>query len=189
MSHPTTMSKVEPSSPWRYSAPAVVLHWILAALIVFMAALGWYMMTIEHTPAGDQALVLHKSTGLIVFVLVVLRVLLRIARRAEPLPPGVSRWQVELSRWTQALLYFLMLAIPLTGIFGSEYSRAGLVFFGMRLPEWVTPDRATAHQLFEIHSTLVWVLVAGFALHVLGALKHLLVDHDEVFQRMVLKRR
>lgn len=183
------MSKIEPASPWRYSTGAVVLHWVIAALIIFMAALGWYMMTIEHTPAGNQALMLHKSIGQIVFVLVLLRVLWRIFHRAEPLPPDVSRWQVELSRWTQALLYFLMLAIPLTGIFGSEYSRNGLAFFGTKLPEWVTPSRATAHQLFEIHSTLVWVLVAAFALHVLGALKHLVLDRDDVFQRMVLKRR
>lgn len=183
------MPHLAPSSGWRYSTPAVLLHWLIALLIAFMAGLGWFMMTIEHTPAGDNALVLHKSIGLVVAVLVLLRILWRIGHRAEPLPPSVSPWQVHVSRWTQAVLYLLMLVVPLTGIFGSEYSRGGLQFFGLHLPEWVTPDRATAHQLFEIHSTLVWVLVAAVALHVLGGFKHLLVDRDDVFQRMVLKRR
>lgn len=182
------MTKLQTPSEWRYSTTSVILHWVLAALIIFMAALGWYMMSIEHTPPGDRLLALHKSFGQILFVLVLLRVLLRILRRAEPLPANVPRWEMELSRWTQALLYFLMLAIPLIGVFGSEYSRSGLVFFGLRLLEWVTPDRAMAHELFEIHSMLVWVLVAAFALHVLGALKHLVLDQDDVFQRMMLRR-
>ena len=82
------MAKLQPSSAWRYSTPAVLLHWVLALLIAFMAGLGWYMMTIEHTPAGDSALVLHKSTGLVVAVLVVLRILWRIGHRADC--PGVG---------------------------------------------------------------------------------------------------
>lgn len=97
-------------------------------------------------------------------------------------------WQVRLSGITQALLYVLMLVLPLTGIFGSLYSRQGLVFFGDALPHGVTPTRSTAHFLFETHSWLVWVLVALLALHVLGALKHLVVDRDRVFRRMWLGR-
>jgi cytochrome b561 len=82
-----------------------------------------------------------------------------------------------------------MLVLPITGIVGSEYSRNGLKFFGATLPTWATADRATAHQFFGIHETLVWVLVALVVLHVLGALKHLLFDRDGVFQRMTLKKR
>jgi cytochrome b561 len=182
------MAKPAASTPWHFSAPAIALHWLLAALIVFMAALGWFMMTVEHEPGGERFMNLHKSVGLIVLALVLLRVLWRLTHKPQPLPAAVPRWQVWLSAGTQALLYVLIVAIPLTGIAGSEYSRAGLAFFGIPLPAGFTPDRAVSHLCFEIHSTLVWVLVAALALHVAGGLKHLLVDHDGVFARMWPRR-
>lgn len=177
----------EPVS-WRYSTPAIVLHWVLAALIVFMAGLGWWMMTIEHEPQGPWWFGIHRSVGLIVFTLVVLRLLWRAFHRPAPLPSDMPAWQVKVSHWTHWLLYLWMLLLPLTGIIGSEYSRAGLAFFGIPLPAGVTPDRATAHQFFEIHSTLVWLLVILVVLHVLAALKHLVVNRDAVFRRMWPKR-
>jgi cytochrome b561 len=77
-----------------------------------------------------------------------------------------------------------MLLMPVTGILGSLYSRDGLAFFGLPLSGWVTPTRATAKLFFNIHSIAIWVLVALVVLHVLGGLKHLLLDKDRVFQRM-----
>jgi cytochrome b561 len=177
------------STPWRYSTPAVFLHWVLAALITFMAGLGWFMMTVEEEPGGERYFDLHKSIGLIVFTLVVLRILWRIFHRPQPLPSAIPRWQVLLSELVQWLLYAVMVLLPLTGILGASYSKAGLQFFGIALPQWVTPAKATAHQLFDIHSTLVWVTVALLVLHVLGGLKHLLIDRDEVFGRMWPARR
>ena len=182
------MPRLQPASPWRYSTPAVVLHWLLALLIAFMAGLGWWMMTVEHEPGGRRWFDLHQSVGLVVFTLVLLRVVWRLLHRPEHLPQDVPQWQVWLSGLTQFLLYALMLVLPITGIVGSEYSRNGLKFFGATLPSWATADRATAHQFFGIHETLVWVLVALVVLHVLGALKHLLFDRDGVFQRMTLKK-
>jgi cytochrome b561 len=173
-----------PPARWRYGTPAIVLHWLLALLITFMTGLGWYMMTVEHAPGGQWYFDLHKSVGLVVAALVLVRVVWRLLRRPAPLPAGTPRWQARLSLLTHWLLYGLMLAMPFTGIVGASYSRSGLAFFGLQLPAWATPDRPTAHRFFEIHSWLVWVLVAVVALHVAAALKHLLVDRDEVFGRM-----
>lgn len=169
---------------WRYSTPAIVLHWVLAALIVFMAALGWWMMTVEHEPGGERWIALHKSVGLLVFALVLLRLLWRVFHKPAPLPAGVPRWQQQLSHATQVLLYGVMVLLPATGIIGSLYSRLGLAFFGIALPAGVTPNRPGAKQFFGYHEILVWVLVALVVLHVLGGLKHLLLDRDEVFARM-----
>lgn len=179
-------SKSSTSSPavWRYGRPAIFLHWVLALLIVFMTGLGWYMMTVEHEPGGERLFNLHKSVGLIVTALVLARILWRLFHKPAPLPAGTPGWQIGLAHLTHWGLYALMIAIPTTGILGASYSRAGLFFFGTVLPRWVEPARATAHQFFELHETLVWVLVVLVVLHVAAGLKHLLVDRDEVFGRM-----
>ena len=172
------------SAQWRYGMPAIVLHWVLALLIVFMAGLGWYMMTVEHEPGGEWYIDLHKSVGLIVLTLVLLRVLWRMAHKPEPLPAALPSWQIVLSRWTEGLLYACMLAMPITGLLGSMYSKAGLAFFGAALPVGVTPARDMSKLFFNIHSFTIWILTALVVLHALGGLKHLLVDKDRVFQRM-----
>jgi cytochrome b561 len=97
---------------------------------------------------------------------------------------SVAPWQVKLSLVTQFGLYLLMVLMPLTGYIGASYSKSGVPFFGLATPRWAAPNHATAEQYFDIHSILIWVLVALAALHMLGALKHLLQDKDGVFQRM-----
>jgi cytochrome b561 len=183
----TRMSHTPIRPRWRYGTPAILLHWVLAALIVFLVALGWWMMTIERTPQGPWYFDLHRSFGIVVAVLVVLRILWRATHRPDPLPPEVPAWQVKLSGLTQWLLYACIIVMPATGFIGTMYGRDPGHFFGIPLPQ-IAVDRNMHRLLFQIHSTTVWVLVALVALHVLGALKHLLVDRDTVFQRMWFDR-
>jgi cytochrome b561 len=185
----TSNDALAASATWRYGAPAIVLHWVLALLIVFMASLGWYMMTVEREPGGPALMDLHRSIGLILFVLVLLRILWRMFHKPEPLPQGVPAWQTLLSTVTQWLLYACMVALPVTGILGAEYSRNGLAFFGIPLKLGIGTDRATSKLFFQMHEFLIWTLVVLVALHVLGALKHLVVDRDDVFNRMWPARR
>jgi len=183
------MPSFRPSTPWRYSTPAIVLHWLLAALIVFMAGLGWWMMTVEHEPGGRAWINLHQSIGLLVAALILLRVVWRLFHRPEPLPAGVPAWQRKIARAVQWLLYVAMLLVPLTGIVGSLYTKSGLHFFGPRTNAGITPVHDTAESFFDWHEDLVWVMVILLVLHVLAGLKHLLFDRDGVFQRMWPGRR
>lgn len=174
---------------WRYSAIARTLHWILALLIVFTIALGWRMMFIEKEPGAEQWFDLHRSIGLTIFTLVAVRLVWRLTHRPEPLPADMPAWQAKLAAVTHGLLYVLMFVIPITGYFGASYTKAGVKWFGTATPQWAVPNHDLAEQLFEIHGTLVWVLVALVALHVAGALKYWLIDKDGTFQRMGFSRR
>jgi cytochrome b561 len=169
---------------WRYATPAILLHWLLALLIAGMATLGWYMMSIEDSPGADTYFNLHKSVGLIVFTLVLIRWAWRLTHNPAVLPASVPTWEVRLSTIVQALLYTCMILLPITGFLGASYSKEGVTFFGTQLPAWVVPDHDTAEQFFSLHETLVWILVTLVALHAAGGLKHLLVNRDKVFQRM-----
>jgi len=173
---------------WRYAAPAVALHWILAVLITGMAAVGWYMVSIEDQPGSDWYFDTHKSTGLVVAALVAARLAWRLTHRPRPLPASVPAWQDKLSGITHLLLYVLMVLMPVTGYLGASYSKYGVPFFGADTPHWAAVDKDTSELLFTVHSVLVWVLAALVAIHVAGGLRHLLL-RDGVFERMGLRSR
>lgn len=175
------------STGWRYSSIAIALHWLLAFLLTAMAALGWYMMTIEHEPEGPWYINIHKAFGLLVGVLVAFRLVWRLTHRPAALPASVKRLQARLAHGTQAMLYLLMVLMPLSGYLGSSFSKSGVHLFGMDLAQWAMLDHNNKKFFFNLHSVLIWVLVALLSVHVLGALKHLLLDKDGVFQRIGFK--
>jgi len=175
---------LESTPLWRYSRPAIILHWVLAVLIASMVALGWYMMTIEKSPAGPWYFDLHRSVGLLVGALVLMRVLWRAFHIPQPLPASLPRWQVRASSLIEILLYICMVVMPVTGYLGSAYSKSGVRFFGLELPGWTAPDRTLSHELFSIHSATVWVLVVVVCLHAAAGIRHLVVDRELVFNRM-----
>ncbi len=176
-------------APWRYSLVARALHWVVALLIVSTTALGWRMMFIEKEPGAGEWFDLHRSIGLTIFTLVALRLVWRLANRPEPLPDDMPVWQARLATVTHWLMYVLMIVIPVIGYLGASHTKSGVAWFGRVTPRWAEPNHDLAEQLFDVHGTLVWVLVALVALHVAGALKHWLIDKDGTFQRMGFARR
>jgi len=176
-------------SAWRYDHTSIALHWLMALLITAIAILGWIMVEIEKNPGSARYFNLHKSLGLVIALLVAARLAWRLTHRAETLPATVPMWQRKLSLATQLSLYGLMFLVPLTGYLGASYSKAGVSLFGLSTPRWALPNHDISEQIFDIHSALVWVLVTVVVIHALGALKHLLLDKDQVFQRMWFQRR
>ncbi|MFP8778744.1 cytochrome b [Hydrogenophaga sp. RWCD_12] len=172
---------------WRYSPPAILIHWVQALLLAVLAGLGWFMMSIEDEPGSDWYFGMHKSLGLLFIGLVVIRLLWRMTQLASPTDDGFPAWQNLLSKGTQVLMYLLMFLMPLSGMAGAAFSEEGIAFFGIALPRWVAENHDTAEQFFDLHGAIVWALIALIALHVAGALKHRFIDRDNVFQRMWFK--
>ena len=147
------------------------------------------MMLIEDEPGSGCYFNLHKSLGIVTASLVVVRVFWRLLNRPQPLSAAMLAWQRQLTKGTQGLLYLLMVLVPVVGYMGASYTKSGVQRFGLATPQCAVPDHDRAEQFFDIHSALVWVLVALLSLHVLSALKHLLIDRDGVFQRIAIKHR
>lgn len=173
----------------RYSRTAIALHWIIAVLVLAQFALGWWMIGIPNDPPGLQAdwFNLHKSIGLTVGVLVLVRLAWRFWHPAPPLPATLPRWQAFAARANHALLYACMIVMPLSGYLGSSFTKYPIKYFGLTLPRlgW---DAPALKDLFSaIHYATVWIFMALAALHIVAALKHLLVGRDGVFERMWLR--
>lgn len=171
-----------------YAPLAVLLHWTLAVLIIGMIGLGWYMMEIEDDPGSAWFFNLHKSIGLVIAALVLLRLVWRLGHPPAPLPVSVPAWQAAASKAGHWLLYAAMIAMPAFGIIGSLLSKKGIVFFGAPLPRVFEANHDLAEIFFGAHSVTTWILVGLVCVHALAGLKHLLVDRDGVFQRMWLPR-
>jgi cytochrome b561 len=180
----TTNSHLQTSTEWRYGLPAVLLHWTLAVLLTVMVGLGWYMMSIEDAPNSGWYFDLHKSLGLLVFGLVCARLLWRLTHRPEALPQHLPKWETGIASLTHFLLYICMVLIPLTGALGASFSNKGIAFFGLPLPTFWTANHDIAETFFSIHSAAAWGLIIVVSLHALAGIKHLLINRDNVFQRM-----
>lgn len=166
----------------RHPLPLIVLHWAMAVLLVWMLWLGWSMLDLPKGPERSAAYGLHKSLGLLLLGLVVLRVGIRL-HWASP-PPVVAGWQGSLAAAVHRLLYLFMLGAPLAGYLASSFTPYPLKFFGIELPKLGWPDEGLNGIFKSAHFALVWGGAMLIALHAGGGLLHAL-RRDGVVSRML----
>ena len=172
-----------------YSKTSIVLHWLLAGLIFIQLSIGLDMVGIPKGLDGKRAFwfTLHKSLGICIAALVVYRLLWR-ARNGVPEPLNSMRpWEHLLSSTNHFLLYFCMILMPLSGIFGSLFSKYQLNFFGVPLPKLFDHNISIKEPLSQLHQVTSYLFIFLILIHVLAALKHLFIDCDGVFGRMMFK--
>ncbi len=124
----------------RFPAAFIALHWLIALAIFALTVLGFYMIGLpKGLPIKATLINLHKSLGLTVFLLVLIRIAMLAAVRRPPLPP-MRPWQRAAARTTQVFLYVGMVAMPVTGYLGSSFNTYGTRFWGFLLPKWGWDD-------------------------------------------------
>jgi cytochrome b561 len=170
----------------RYTPTAIVLHWLVALGLVATFCVGVYMVDLERTPTKIQIYNWHKSLGITLLALALLRLVWRLTHR-PPADLAMPAWQSKAAHALHGLLYALMLAVPLAGwAMNSAKGKPTVWFDLLTLPSWVSADKALEHQLEALHSNLSWALAALVVLHVAAAFKHHLVDKDGLLDRMRL---
>jgi cytochrome b561 len=169
----------------RYDRVAVALHWLLAVALIAQVALGFYLQEVpRNTPARSWWVNLHKSTGLVLLALILVRIGWRLGHRPPPLPSIMSAAQRRLAGWGHVLLYGVMLALPLTGYVASNFSKWGVKFFNViELPPWGPQDKRLYDLFNDAHQGLAVVFTVLIVVHVVAALRHLAL-RDGVFARM-----
>lgn len=173
----------------------MTFHWVIAALIIANVIIAFRFDDLlgASDPALKQAgfrlIQLHKSIGLSVLVLSVLRLLWRLTHPLLPLPGHMPGWQKALARGTHYGFYVLMIGVPLLGwaLTSASPLQFPINYFG--LFEWpklpIMPDKPLADGLSEAHELAAFTTLGLLALHVAGALKHQFVDRDGLLGRMV----
>lgn len=176
----------------RYTRVAILLHWLIALFIVTLLALG---LTMEDLPIDirRQAYQFHKSLGLTVLVLTFVRIFWRLTHKAPALPDGMKPWEKFAAHAVHFGLYFIMLALPLSGWAMVSSSSRGYAteFFG--LFDWphisflttLENKKEVSHSFGEAHEVLANITIALLVLHVGAALKHHIINRDGVLVRML----
>ena len=169
-----------------YTHTAIVLHWLIAVFVFAQISLGLWMIGIPKAPPGIRVywFNVHKSIGITLGVLILLRLIWRLTHRALPLPDSVPRWQRIAAKTSHVLLYVCMIVMPVSGYLGSSFTKYPIIYWGVRLPHWGWDAPALKELCSQVHLVTVIVFITLIAIHTGAALKHLLINRDGVFQRM-----
>ncbi len=172
----------------QYTSIARLLHWSVAGLIVLQYVLARLAENAEHADRTVRVLALlanHKSVGITVLMLAVIRLSWRFFRAPPALPVQMAGWQINASRISHGLLYFLLFSLPITGWLMSSATAYSVSWFGLfQLPDLVAPDPLLSDRLEQVHDTLAKLLFVVAVVHIVAAFKHAIVDRDGVMSRM-----
>jgi cytochrome b561 len=174
------------SSPTRYGTVAQAFHWLIAALIVTQFVLA---NMADDLPIGAHKLALlarHKSFGMTILMLAILRLLWRLKHPPPELPAHMTPLERKLARATHIAFYVLLFAMPITGWLMSSAKNYSVSWFSLfTWPNLIGKNEAAFDFLRSTHDALSGVLFAIAVLHIVAALKHHFWNKDEVLSRML----
>ena len=173
----------------RYGAIAILFHWSMAFLVIGLAALGLYMVTLPDVGFNTKKVTLvlyHKEFGLLVLVLLATRLAWRVTHILPRLVEHMPDWQQIAARFVHLSFYALLFALPMTGCLMSSAAGIPVSFFGLFiLPDFVHRDDDLFQRYIAIHKWLGYVLLFLIFVHAGAALRHHFVFKDDTLRRML----
>jgi cytochrome b561 len=169
-----------------WGAPAKFLHWTVALLILVQIGLGVAATLWRLSPLKLELFVWHKSTGMLILVLMLARLAWRLANRSPALPPQTPSWERYAAQASHAAIYALAIALPLSGwVINSAAGVPFSVFWLVPLPSIVAPDERLEELAKLVHFSLLVALCLVLAVHIGAALRHHFIKRDQVLIRML----
>lgn len=180
------------SQPPSYDRLARALHWTTAGLILLLAATG-ILMTRDLAPESWLSRLraplplydLHKTMGLLVLLLVLVRLANRVLRGTPPADPTLPGWQHRIADFVHGWIYLLLVLVPVLGWLGISLFPALKLFGVVSVPGLAAPDRGLSSGVLLAHAIAAFTLLALVGLHVAAALHHHFVRRDGLIRRML----
>src|SRR5271163_4992794 len=171
----------------RYNGAAQALHWLTALLMFAVLPLAWVMVAVTRdNPSRDALFTLHKSIGMAILALTIVRLVWRGANPVPAFPTRLSRWETVPAR---LLLYLILLVMPISGYVLSTASGHPVTFFGLFEFPSLPQNKLLAQLAVDIHLLTQWGVNALIALHILATTWHILLRRDAVLDRMLPEQR
>lgn len=170
----------------RYGALAQLFHWAIVGLVITQFVLATQAHDLPNGLAKLKLLAQHKSVGITILGLAVLRLAWRFANPVPPPPTGTPHWQFWAARWSHFTLYALLFVMPVLGWLMSSARNFPVSWFGLvTLPDFIAPSERAFDYLHAAHSTFAKVLALVAIIHAGAALKHHFIDRNNVLRRML----
>lgn len=165
----------------------MALHWLLAIGVIAQWRLAVAGENAPSDEAGSAIMANHFSLGIVVMLVALARLAWRLVRPNPPLAADLAAWERWLAKVTHTLFYVLLIGMPLAGWYAMSKYGTGVDVFGLfALPALpVATDPEGAGDVFGFHAAAGIALLVLAAIHVLGALKHTLIDRDGNLFRML----
>ncbi len=165
---------------------AKALHWLMLVLIVVQVSLGWAAELWRLSPTKLELFVWHKSTGILLLLLAVVRIGWRLMNPPPRSPAGLAGWERAAGVASHVVLYCLIVAIPLSGwVINSAANIPLNVFWLFPLPDITAPSKTLAELAARVHFGLFVTLSIVLCLHIGAALRHHYIRHNNVLVRMM----
>jgi cytochrome b561 len=172
--------------PTSYTRTAISLHWLIAVALWATFSLGLYMHDLPLSPEKLKLYSWHKWVGVTIFLWVVFRLIWRLTHHPPELPITMAPWARKAANLVHGMLYFLMVAIPISGWLMSSADGFQVVYFGvLPLPDLLSKNKEWGDALTTLHKGLNLTLAILVLGHVAAALKHYFVDRDDILSRML----
>lgn len=158
--------------PLRYSNVAVTLHWLIVVLLLVQVWLGFTFADMEKGPQRTEFFTWHKTVGATILVLTLVRLAYRLTNPPPPYPREMPEWRRNTAVWSHRLIYFLLIALPLTGLIavsGGGQPTTPLVG-GIPLPTVPGISKHAGGVSGDVHVILVWTTIVLLVLHISAAL-------------------
>jgi cytochrome b561 len=163
------------------------LHWLIAALILFLIGLGWFMVDLGYyDPRSQSSLHWHRSLGLLALLLALVALAWRSVSRPPPYEQNLPRWQRVAASSAHGLLFLLMLLLPLSGyLISTSAGEAIPLFSGIALPAFFNISQTLRDWAIDSHYYLAYGGLGLIVLHAAAALKHHFIDRDNTLKKML----
>ena len=182
------MTRIE-NTERHYGSAAVLLHWLMAILVIGLAALGLYMVRLPDVGFNQEKILLilyHKQFGIVALGLAAMRFAWRLGNVIPELVENLPDWQKIAARFVHLSFYGLMFALPVTGWLMSSAAGIPVSMFGLfTLPDLIAYDEFLFKRFIEIHKWLGYALILLIFVHIGAALRHHFIFKDDTLRRML----
>ena len=181
------MSKTDIEPVDSFNNIAILLHWLVAFLLMIQFLIGLDMVDIPKGPDSPRVFWFntHKSIGILLGCVILFRLYWRLRSGVPESPAGSANWERTAASLSHKLLYFCMVLMPTSGLVGSLFSKYDLLFLGIKIPKFFEHDPLIKEVTTNIHQWTAYIFLAIICIHILGAVKHLVIDCDGVFEWMM----
>ncbi|QOD38580.1 cytochrome b [Candidatus Wolbachia massiliensis] len=169
----------------KYNLGLRIIHWLMAVFIIGMLCSGLYMKSLPVSNEMKFSIyAIHKACGITILGLIIVRIFFRAFTCVPPLPASFSRFVINASKAVHFSLYSLMVLMPLSGYVMSSASGKKIKYF-FHIPLLINQNKDLANAANWVHSILAYFMIFFITLHILGALKHVFIDKQNIFKRMI----